>query len=275
VKEVNEAALRRQGLVFIGVGLEGEAAQLLEAELRACLAPAKAEAVADGVASATPSTKPQLHAIDGECFLIRSHLGLEEQAELFEYIQRRDRTVPKPRPMVPAPKTLLLSKREGDGPESDNSDSDSVGPMLAFAAGEDSVVTRMVTQANAVLEQHACHMVDGFDVREYKTLSMAVIQYESPDGRFPPHVDHCDASLVYLTSLGCGANFMVKTPNMAAAEHFQLRSGDLLVFNASSRAAITHGVLSIDAEGSGPELLARRFPVLRNHRFGVQCRMRF
>jgi G3E family GTPase len=42
--ELDEAALRRQGLVFIGVGLEGEAVQLLEKELRACLAPGAAPA---------------------------------------------------------------------------------------------------------------------------------------------------------------------------------------------------------------------------------------
>jgi hypothetical protein len=118
----------------------------------------------------------------------------------------------------------------------------------------------MVSRANAVLEDHSLHVIDGVDVRHYKTLAMAVIQYELPTGRFPPHVDHCDDSFVFLTSLGCTATFMVKGPTMEAAKEFKLRSGDLLAFNASSKAAILHGVASIDEEGSGPEVLSRRFP---------------
>ena len=53
-------------------------------------------------------------------------------------------------------------------------------------------------------------------------------------------------------------------------------SGDLLVFDASTAAAILHSVESIDeAASSDGEALAAKFPVLERHRFGVQCRMYF
>jgi hypothetical protein len=207
---------------------------------------------------------PELIVIDDACFLIRNALQMEEQAEVFGYIQSRDRTVHGRRAMVPAPKTLTLS--DGKGLE---------GPNLYYEYGEESVINRMVSKATAVLEDNALHVIDDFDVRQYKKLSMAAIQYESPDGRFPPHVDHCNDSFVYLLSIGCAANFIVKGPTMTAVNNFKLCSGDVLVFNASSQAAILHGVVSIDAEGSCPDLLSRRFPILRNHRFGVQCRMHF
>ncbi|GMH73476.1 hypothetical protein TrRE_jg121, partial [Triparma retinervis] len=48
-------------------------------------------------------------------------------------------------------------------------------------------------------------------------------------------------------------------------------SGDLLVFDASTEANILHGVEGI-VEGTCPEGLGER---LREHRYGVQCRLKF
>ena len=135
---------------------------------------------------------------------------------------------------------------------------------------------------------------------------MSVIQYESPNGRFPAHIDHCKDSFVYLVSLGCTANFMVKGPNMEEKKYFRFNSGDMLVFNASSEAAILHEVVGIvgdtkdneiileqttttgnsleqthdqilaeDHDSSCPIALANTFPILQRHRYGVQCRVHF
>ena len=113
---------------------------------------------------------------------------------------------------------------------------------------------------------------------EYKgcqSLTMAAIKYEAPDGCFVAHVDHCRNSLVFLASLGCSARFMVKSPGGAEERQtFEFNSGDLLVFDASSEAAIVHAVLGVN-EGSCPEGLGERFPVLTGHRYGVQCRFSF
>ena len=105
---------------------------------------------------------------------------------------------------------------------------------------------------------------------------MATIRYEAPEGRFPPHVDHCRDSAVFLASLGRSANFMVRGKGETEVRRFQLRSGDALVFNASTEADLLHGVESIDlAASDAGEALAEAFPVFRTHRYGVQCRMYF
>ncbi|GMI41179.1 hypothetical protein TeGR_g14031 [Tetraparma gracilis] len=99
---------------------------------------------------------------------------------------------------------------------------------------------------------------------------MATISYP-PSTRFPPHVDHCDNSLVCLTSLGLTSRFMVQAPGMSEKQVLELSSGDLLVFDASSAANILHGVEGI-VEGSCPEGLCE---TLQKHRYGVQCRLTF
>ena len=223
-----------------------------------------AAAVALGVASAGDEVRPEIEVLDTECFLIRNLSTLEEQTRLFEYIGRHDKTPSnQPRAMVPAPKTLLLGE---DG-----------YPNIRYAFGEESVVGAMVEKGGEALRAKGLNVMGGaFDVCRYKSLSMAAIRYESPGGHCPPHVDHCNDSFVFLTSLGCTANFMVKGPTMDVQKRFKFCSGDMLVFNASSEAALLHSVVSIDEAGSRiGELLGSKFPVLRDHRYGVQCRMYF
>lgn len=206
--------------------------------------------------------EPRLHDIDTDCYLIRNHLRPEEQVVLFQYIQKQDQTPwdTLPRVMVPVPKTLLFKNDKNDENE----------PTLNFEPGDKSVISGMVGKANAIMNQSNSSL----DLRKYKSLSMAAIRYKSPDGRFPPHLDHCNNSFVYLMSLGCTANFMVKGPNMEDKRDIKFHSGDLMVFNASTEAAILHGVMSIEP-GTCPEALGKAFPVLQNHRYGVQCRARF
>ena len=199
----------------------------------------------------------EIEVMDKECYLIRKALDIGEQKTLFEYIQDRDKTPwdTLPRPMVPTPKTLVF----GENGEL----------MLKYENGQSTVVNGMIDKANAILTRN------GIVSNNYKSISMATIQYASPSGQFPPHVDHCKNSFVYLMSLGCTANFMVKGPNMELKKNFKFHSGDLLIFNASTEAAILHGVVSIDSETSSPIELANRFAILQNHRYGVQCRLHF
>merc|ERR1711890_165071 len=137
--------------------------------------------------------------------------------------------------MVPSPKTLIFGENQ---------------PTLKFKFGEKSMISDMVVKANEILERNDLGSHGNANLGKWRSLSMAAIKYESPHGHFPPHIDHCNNSFVYLMSLGCTANFMVKGPRMEARKNFKFRSGDLLVFNASTEAAILHGVMSIDAEGS-------------------------
>ena len=59
---------------------------------------------------------------------------------------------------------------------------------------------------------------------------------------------------------------------------FEMNSGDILVFDPSSEAAIVHGVAGVvsSREASKTEVvLGAKFDVLRSSRFGVQCRVMF
>lgn len=140
-------------------------------------------------------------------------------------------------------------------------------PTLKFKPGDKSIVIHMVEKVNATMKRN--------DLCKYKSLSMVVIQYKSPDGHFPPHLDHCNNSFVHLMSLGCTASFMVKGPTMDEKREFEFHSGDMLVFNASTEAAVLHSVQSIGGSESCPSSLRKAFPVLQNHRYGVQCRSHF
>jgi hypothetical protein len=216
-----------------------------------------------------PSPEPQvihdhtglkIEVMDKDCYLLRDLLGPEEQAALFQYIQDRDRTDwSQPRAMVPAPKTLVFGDNE---------------PSLRIEPGQVSPVSDMVGKATEILKRNelGCS-IEGISLDAHKSMTMNAIQYKSPDGRFPPHLDHCNGSFNYLMSLGCTANFMVQGPAMDSPNHFKFRSGDLLVFNASTEAAILHGVMSIDDEDTCPGKLGDAFQELRSHRYGVQCRL--
>jgi hypothetical protein len=73
-----------------------------------------------------------------------------------------------------------------------------------------------------------------------------------------------------LVSLGLTSRFAVLPPG-GSKQTLSLSSGDLLVFDASTEANILHGVEGI-VEGTCPEGLGER---LREHRYGVQCRLKF
>lgn len=207
----------------------------------------------------------EVEVLHPNCFLLRDLLSPQEQTRLFDYIQQNDKTPwnDLPRAMSPKPKTLIFGDAQ---------------PTLKYEIGEKSLVNDMVERAAEIVmhrsrDSTASTMVEQLKRRQRKSLSMAAIRYEAPDACFPPHVDHCPDSLVFLASLGCTARFMIKGPDMEEKLAFDFRSGDLLVFDASSEARILHGVMGVE-EGSCPDFL-ENFSILRGHRYGVQCRLRF
>ena len=65
---------------------------------------------------------------------------------------------------------------------------------------------------------------------------------------------------------------------MAQRHTFEMKSGDALVFDPSSAAAVVHGVDGVahgeeEALARGVELRGGEYEVLRHSRFGVQCRV--
>lgn len=157
------------------------------------------------------------------CLFIRGALDHEEEAVLFDFIQKHDQTDwdSVPSCMNPSPKTLSF----GSGAEKI--------PTLCFRSDDDAVIVEMVSKLIRILNWS----------QRMESMSMAVIRYcaSSPTigNVLPPHVDHCnDGSWVFLFSLGCAATFHAKSPGMEERHTFEMKSGDALVFDPSTEAAI-------------------------------------
>ena len=245
------------------------AAETAESETEAAALAVTATAEADEV-------EVELLTPDARCCWLRGALPPAEQVCLFEFLRARDRTDWDRLPpcMNPSPKTLQLAH----APDDDGGAA--AAPTLVFERGDaTTAASEAVGRVAEVLRRREWRPLAGRDLvpaDEPVSFSLAAIRYPSPDGRFPPHVDHCnDGSLVFLFSLGCAANFRVRSPAMVRFREVEMQSGDALVFDPSSEAAITHEVGAIGHEESCPLGLGGRFAELQRHRYGVQCRVRF
>ena len=72
--------------------------------------------------------------------------------------------------MVQTPKILLLGT---DG-----------NPNIKYELGDDSIVSQIVQKGCKVLKVRNLNVIDNFDVRRHKSLSVATIRYEARDGHF-------------------------------------------------------------------------------------------
>lgn len=244
--------------------------------------------------------------IEKDCFWIRNALSMDEQIEVFGDILERSKYVDntqKTRCMNPTPKTIIFNghkstlsfgKQRKEGEENENAAKSS-----SISSVYDELILR---RAISIASQHfsekqrnqtntAIPAVDAF----YNRYSVGVIRYDAPNGSFPVHIDHCNDpnGWVFLLSLGCKARFSVQKGYFKKAiqkgngsppttldnnnknEKFQLElnSGDIMVFDPSSEAAILHGVTSI-LPSTCPEALIQAFgeKSIANLRYGVQCR---
>ncbi|GMH65235.1 hypothetical protein TrST_g9533 [Triparma strigata] len=209
------------------------------------------------------SYSPTITVFDDTCFLLHGLLSPPEQCSVFDYIQDLDRTPwpTLPRPMVPSPTTLTFVSDLRTLP---------IPPTPTTPISSMIELVHSYILGSPPLELP--HFVSILLPPHPKSSTMSVIRYASPSGKFPPHIDHCP-SLVYLLTLGCSAIFTVKTPSMPKTERVELKSGDVIVFDASTEAKVEHGVEGI-VEGSCPKFMEKRGEVLKSHRFGVQCRVR-
>lgn len=223
-----------------------------------------------GSSSTTVAATVEALLDDRPCYLIRNCLNPSEQTSIYQDISHRSKhTDNRSKPcMHPTPKTIIF-----DGNQS----------TLKFSGGDNNIYNKLIVQtANDVLKKEeilqkkhpqrfartACNTTD-----DTTPMSVGVIRYQVPNGNFPEHIDHCnDNSWVYLLSLGCSANFVVKCNRKSEKQQFRFRSGDVLVFDPSSDAAIVHGVASINGD-EVPTFLdcPEEF---QQFRFGVQCRVK-
>ena len=206
--------------------------------------------------------------IDGQCYLIRQALLPSEQAQVFEDLMERSKNTDNTSTsLYPSPKTIRF-----DGELS----------KLKFNHVDKSSVYKRL-----IVEKAADHLFRGESNAADKgkraagptwlqypvEFTVAAIRYDVSTGVLADHVDHCnDGSWVVLLSLGCTAKFNVNNYCM------DFRSGDILVFDPSTKAKVLHGIESIiNQEHDGFKLdegLLQRYPTLIQYRFGIQCRVK-
>ena len=246
------------------------------------------------------STSPEVEVVlENECFWIHNALTLKEQIEVFADILERSKHVDntQKRPcMNPSPKTLIFNGQEptlrfGKKRDCEGGNNEEITISQPLSSIYDELILR---RANALVSP----FVDGKKTTTgaesalgYNRYSVGVIRYTAPNGSFPEHIDHCNHpnGWVVLLSLGCKARFSVrkgipKDISAKAAEkkkhnpkmHLELNSGDVLIFDPSSNAAILHGVASI-LPSTCPQALIDAFgeEAMSNRRYGVQCRTSF
>ncbi|ETO14529.1 hypothetical protein RFI_22839 [Reticulomyxa filosa] len=96
-------------------------------------------------------------------------------------------------------------------------------------------------------------------------------KYPVKGGTLTEHVD-VKSNWVVLYSLGNSANFTVKSPQMQQKKAFSFNSGDVLVFDASEKAKIKHGITHI-IEDTVPSALVDCCPELKEWRVSIQFRV--
>merc|ERR1712113_1249984 len=108
-------------------------------------------------------------------------------------------------------------------------------------------------------------------------MALDALIYKSSNGSLANHCDELNASIVFLYSIGCTANFYIHSPQMKGDKYrdgklFKFKSGDMLFFDASKAAQIIHGIDSIDDGSSCPQQLKQKYKHLAQSRIGVQIR---
>lgn len=266
-------------------------------------------------------------ALGPGCFHLENALSPQEQIQLFRFLHARDATDwTSLRPcMNPTPKTLELLVTPTIPDKTTEQDAILEGETVATTDATARTVSIDPNEKNVVVELVEKVVDDIFasnsrsdcdDTSDATTppppflhhpiqsISLSVIRYciegtsSTVGSILPPHVDHCnDGSWVFLFSLGCAASFFVHTTTTHPTgdqedrrHEFAMKSGNVLVFDPSSKARILHGVTGVflldDLDDCGAnendrmtwwwkEERGDEFSVLRTSRFGVQCRMSF
>ena len=240
-----------------------------------------------------PSPSPTVEIlVDKACYWIHNAISIGEQIEVFQEIQERSKDIDNSQKtlcMNPSPKTLIFNGNTPTlcfGKSQSNSDDDVV-PLTS--ASLSSVFERLIVRRAMALvsQQHLQPLYTGVSsshgsddsttiVAEhlgFDRYTVSVIRYPAPDGSFAEHIDHCNnpGAWVVLLSLGCTATFSVRRSRDDPKTLLKLASGDVMVFDPSTTAAIRHGVVSIE-ESTCPRALVEAFEDMAGHRFGVQCR---
>ena len=248
----------------------------------------------------TTTNNPSVEVLikDSPCYLIRNCLNISEQISIYNDIISRSRDIDNTNSkqcMHPTPKTLIFNDNQSTLKFKGDDEDDNVYNQLIIhhananlheyayqkknnQLGDKETLTKMMMITSYVSSSSETSTTSP------SSMSVAVIRYKPPNDNFPLHIDHTnDNSYVFLLSLGCSANFIVKGPTNIEKKEFRFRSGDVLVFDPSTNAGILHGVGSINANSfpttnddvlhaDHEECIPKDF---QQFRFGVQCRVKY
>ena len=230
--------------------------------------------------------------IDKACFWIHNAISIDEQIEVFQEIQEESKHMDNSQRtpcMNPSPKTLIFNGNTPTlrfGKPQSNSNDEALTSTSLSSVFERLVVNRAMSlvsqhhqrQQPPTNEPPPSHQSDGCttgvaDNLGYDQFTVSVIRYPAPDGSFAEHIDHCNnpGAWVVLLSIGCTATFSIRESRDDPKTFLKLESGDVMVFDPSTAAAVRHGVVSIE-ETTCPKALAEAFEDMAGHRYGVQCR---
>lgn len=244
-----------------------------------------------------------IDALGESCFLLKNALTPQDQVQLFRFVHERDATDwdNLPSCMNPTPKTLeLVVHLPEHQRRAMDQEADATARTISIHPQEDqlsNVVTQLVEKAKAsILIATNCSNAALLQLQHsIQSISLSVIRYciqgssSTVGSILPPHIDHCnDGSWVILFSLGCTVDFFVQCPTTTQnrtdeerRHNFEMKSGDVIVFDPSSKARILHGVTGVVANSSSSsdgkvwEEVGGGLSMLRESRLGVQCRVLF
>jgi len=253
----------------------------------------KSSCISASARSHSSSPAPMVDVlIEKTCFWIHNAISIDEQIEVFREIQEKSKQMDNSQRtpcMNPSPKTLIFNGNTPTlrfGKPQSNSNDEPLTSTSLSSVFERLVVNRAMSlvsqhhqrQQPAANEASPSYQSDGCttgvaDNLRYDQYTVSVIRYPAPDGSFAEHIDHCNnpGAWVVLLSIGCTATFSVRGSRDDPKTFLKLESGDIMVFDPSTAAAVRHGVVSIEV-ATCPKALAEAFEDMAGHRYGVQCR---
>eukprot|EP01084_Bolivina_argentea_P181009 312670_1 len=202
----------------------------------------------------TDQTGIIIEEIQQNCLLIHNVLNMHEQMELFEALNNKKYIPPTLSKKVALEFEVFF--------DASNMQTDLKEMIFGAIYNKSSdMIDRNYKTQNLSTE---------IELKQHRLLSVRGIKYDAPNGNISKHIDGLKG-LVYLYSIGCTANFYVNGPQMNDGIIFKFKSGDMLFFDASQEAAITHAVISIDDE-SCPLVLGQKCDTLKHCRVSCQIR---
>ena len=137
-----------------------------------------------------------------------------------------------------------------------------------------SIYSKLLSKTIKIIEEkHKLKKIKTSLPRQYALSNGFVAEYcchDQLNGSMGKHYDD-EPGFVILYSLGCTANFFIKSTKMKQ-RIFGFESGDVFVFDCSEEAKILHAVDSIES-GSCPQELVQKYEKLGCHRYSLQTRM--